>query len=65
MFGHPAYEALHFRLAKTSQNLWLSKPHLLLTSLPLPKSCWGPCTNDVSLIFGIFDPPLPLSEFIV
>ena len=25
----------------------------------------GPCTNDVSLIFGIFDPPLPLSVFIV
>ena len=25
----------------------------------------GPCTNDVSLIFGNFEPPLPLSEFIV
>ena len=25
----------------------------------------GPCTNDVSLIFGIFDPPLPLSVFLV
>ena len=25
----------------------------------------GPCTNDVSVNFGIFDPPLPLSEFLV